>query len=73
MLSQAGVVVLVDGNGVAKLIASCDRHRKDLLHKQGVFRREGKTLSWGKDQKKHVEMQKAAQNEVVNQRPGGCS
>lgn len=36
-------------------------HRKDFLHKQGVFRREGETLSGASDQRNTSKMQIAAQ------------
>ena len=39
--SRAGVVVLLDGNGVAKLIASCDLHteRRSCTSKEGFERK----------------------------------
>lgn len=46
-------------------------HRKDFLHKQGVFRKEGETLSGERDQRNTLKCRQPPKEEVVNQRPDG--
>lgn len=45
--------------------------RKDFLHKQGVFRKEGETLSGEIDQRNTLKCREPPKEEVVNQRPDG--
>lgn len=45
--------------------------RKDFLHKQGVFRKEGETLSGEIDQRDTLKCREPPKEEVVNQRPDG--
>lgn len=45
--------------------------RKNFLHKQGVFRKEGETLSWASDERNTLKCREPPKEEFVNQRPDG--